>query len=77
MPSREAPEIMIPDTAPLYRAFLQTSRYDVWQYYGVDRYGRFRARVIYSPYGSYYLYNGEPYPWTTTHQLDFMPYVVD
>jgi hypothetical protein len=77
MPSQEGPEIMIPEDAPLSRAFLQTSRYDVWQYYGVDRFGRFRARVIYSPYGAYYLYNGKPYPWTTTHALDFMPYVVD
>jgi len=77
IPSKEGPEIIIPEDGPLYRAFLQTSRYDVWQYYGVDRFGRFRPRVIYSPYGSYYLYNGEPYPWTTTHALDFMPYVVD
>jgi hypothetical protein len=49
----------------------------VWQYYGVDRTGYFRPRVVYSPYGSYYQYNGAPFPWTTTHQREFMPYVVD
>ena len=52
------------------------SRYAVWDFYGVDRTGHFRPRVIYSPYGPYYLYNGEPYPWVTTHERDIMPYVV-
>ena len=55
----------------------RVNRYDVWQYYGVDYQGRFRPRVIYSPSGSYYLYNGEPYPWVTTHPRDVMPRVVD
>jgi hypothetical protein len=66
-----APEVY---SAPVYP---KRNPYDVWQYYGVDRRGVFRPRVIYSPYGSYYLYNGEPYPWAPTHPLDFMPYVVD
>jgi hypothetical protein len=57
--------------------FYRKSAYDVWQYYGVDRTGHFRPRVVYSPYGAYYLYNGKPFPWTTTHPLDWMPYVVD
>jgi len=51
--------------------------YEVWQFYGVDRRGFFRPLVVYSPYGPYYRYNGEPYPWAATHQLDFMPYIVD
>jgi hypothetical protein len=51
--------------------------YDVWQFYGVDRQGFFRPVVVYSPYGPYYRYNGEPFPWAPTHQLDFMPYIVD
>ncbi len=59
--------------APYYRR----SAYEVWQYYGVDRYGRFRPRVVYSPYGAYFLYNGAPYPWATTRSLEWMPYVVD
>jgi hypothetical protein len=58
---------------PYYRR----SAYDVWQFYGVDRRGFFRPLVVYSPYGSYYRYDGAPFPWTTTHQREFMPYVVD
>jgi hypothetical protein len=58
---------------PTYRR----SAYEVWQNYGVDRRGFFRPLVIYSPYGSYYRYDGTPFPWTTTHQREFMPYVVD
>ena len=42
---------------------------DVWQLYDVDSSGRFRPRVIYSPAGSYYLYNRQPFPWTTTRPL--------
>jgi hypothetical protein len=34
--------------------------------YAVDRYGHLRARVIYTPNGAFYLYNGEPYPHTPT-----------
>jgi hypothetical protein len=58
---------------PIYRR----SAYEVWQNYGVDRSGFFKPLVVYSPYGSYYRYNGAPFPWTTTHQREFMPYVVD
>jgi hypothetical protein len=53
------------------------SHYAVWDLYGVDRTGHFRPRVIYAPSGAYYLYNGEPYPWVTTHEREIMPYVVD
>lgn len=52
-----------------------TSAYDVWQNLAVDARGRFRARVIYLPGGTaFYRYNGEPYPYTTTRQMIFMPY---
>lgn len=61
----------------LFPGYYRTSRYDVWQFYGVDRQGKFRPRVILSPSGAYYLYNGAPYPFWPMHQLDFMPYVVD
>src|SRR5262249_7440580 len=61
----------------LFRPYDRASRYEVWQYYGVDRFGRFRPRVILSPYGAYYLYNGQPYPWVTTHEADFLRHVVD
>ncbi len=57
--------------------YYRTSRYDVWQFYGVDRQGKFRPRVVYSPYGPYVLYNGVHYPFAPMHPLDFMPYVVD
>jgi len=58
-------------------AFLRANRYDVWQNYDVDRFGRFRPVVIYGPYGSYYRMNGHSYPWTTTHSLEFLRKTVD
>jgi hypothetical protein len=71
-----APIIYPPAFSP--RPYYRKSAYEVWQYYGVDRQGRFVPRVVRSPYGDYfYLYNGVPYTWTTSHQLDFMPYAVD
>ena len=50
---------------------------EVWQFYGVDGAGRFRARVILSPYGGYYAVDGAPYPWTTSRPMLYMPYVTD
>lgn len=50
---------------------------EVWQNYAVDSFGRFTPRVILSPYGSYYLYNGQPYPWITNRSTAFMPYATD
>lgn len=50
---------------------------EVWQYYGVDSTGRFRPLVVNSPLGAYYLYNGQPFPWTTTRPGLYMPYAVD
>ncbi|MBI3409404.1 MAG: hypothetical protein HY040_13770 [Planctomycetes bacterium] len=50
---------------------------EVWQYYGVDSTGRFRPLVVNSPLGAYYLYNGQPYPWTTSRPGIYMPYAVD
>ncbi len=76
-PKIASPERVITEESYLMLRYLRRSKYDVWQYYGVDPTGHFRARVIYSPCGSFYLYNGEPYPWTATHQRDFIRYVVD
>jgi hypothetical protein len=76
----------LPDAGPVYGPPVMETRpaypvrrnpYDVWQYYGVGHQGFFRPRVVYSPYGSYYLYNGQPYPWAPVHGLDFMTYIVD
>ncbi len=58
-------------------AFQRTNRYAIWDYYGVNRYGQFRPLVVYSPYGSYYKYNGQPFPWVQSYQREFMPYIVD
>jgi hypothetical protein len=71
------PRAVAPAPRVLYYSYPRVSRYEVWQNYGVDRYGRFRPLVIYGPYGAYYRYNHEPYPWTATHNWEFMPYVVD
>jgi hypothetical protein len=62
---------------PLYSLppYHRVSAYSVWQYYGVDRQGYFRLRVAYQPgYGSFYLYNGKPYPWMTTNSLNVQPF---
>lgn len=69
----EMPPGYVYDVSP----FARRSAYEVWQNYGVDRRGFFRPLVVYSPFGAYYRYNGAPFPWTTTHQREFMPYVVD
>jgi hypothetical protein len=73
----EADEDILPEPAKLPASYHRTSRYDVWQFYGVDRSGRFRPRVILSPHGAYYLYNGQPFPWVSNHPMEFAPYVVD
>jgi hypothetical protein len=56
---------------------LRINRYAVWQFYDVDRWGRFRPVVVNSPYGAYYLFNGECFPWATVHYLEVMPKIVD
>lgn len=66
-PQKEAPQ------AETRRVYYRVSAYEVWQNYGVDRFGRFRPVVIYSPYGSYYRATGLPFPWVETHTRDFVP----
>lgn len=48
-----------------------------WQYLGVTDTGRWRPRVILSPYGSYYYYSGEPFGWITSRPSSYMPYALD
>jgi hypothetical protein len=81
-----APRLLVPPQTPQvvpevtvhpFAGFYRPSHLAVWDYYGVDRFGRYRPRVIYSPYGSYYLYNGEPFPWTQVRQREIMGYIVD
>src|SRR5438132_368023 len=50
---------------------------DVWQFYAVGRAGKFQARVALTPYGAYYLYNGQPFHWTSIRSRQVMPYIVD
>jgi hypothetical protein len=76
-PKAIVPEVVVPQERYIAPVHVRTSRYDVWQYYAPDRMGRYRPRVIYSSHGSYYLYDGKPFPWVTTHEREFMPYVVD
>ena len=74
---RELPsETLISDEPCFFQPPTRINRYDVWQFYEVGRYGRFRPRVIYSAYGSFYLYDGRPFPGISTHPLDFMPRLI-
>jgi hypothetical protein len=74
--TESSPHLVI-DELPLLLPYERVNRYEVWQYVAPDRQGRFRPRVIYSPFGAYYLYNGEPYLFAATRSLDFMPYASD
>jgi hypothetical protein len=58
-------------------AQFRTNRYAVWEYYDVDRFGRFRPTVVQSPYGSYYAIDGRCYPWTPTHPLEVQKKIID
>ena len=70
-----------PEPAPLpyveVRPWGRVNRYAVWQNYAVDRQGYFRPRVIYTPDGAFYYYDGRPYLFLSTHPLNFMPYASD
>ncbi len=50
---------------------------NVWGLFAADQYGRMRPRVVLSPYGSYYLYSGEPYGWTTINPRFILPKTSD
>ena len=54
--------------------FPRQNRYAIWQYYAPDYYGYWRPRVIATAEGAYYLYNGEPFPYTV-HPGEFRPLV--
>lgn len=56
--------------------YIRPNPYDVWQAYGVDRYGQFRARVLPTPHGFRYVFNGSPYPWWPTSPENVVPMVV-
>jgi hypothetical protein len=70
------PAILQPESFPPI-SYYRKSAYDVWQNLAVDNQGFFRARVILTPYGAFYRYNGQPFPYVTTQQRRFMPYASD
>ena len=55
----------------------RTDTMEVWQHYGVNRFGRIVPRVIAGPYDAYYSRNLEPFPWVQNRAAAVMPYVVD
>lgn len=57
------------------QAFIRENPYDAWQYYGVGSNGAFRPRVAYNNCGSYYLYNGAPFPWVAEYQREAVPVI--
>jgi hypothetical protein len=74
-----ADEPVLPAPRPLVReivgpvGFTRPDPYAVWQYYAVDRQGRFRPLVLPS-YDVYrYAANGEPYPGAQSHPKYFTP----
>ncbi len=42
----------------------QPSAYQVWQNYGLTYNGWLRPRIMQTPYGGYWLYNGAPFPYS-------------
>ncbi|MGE3804774.1 MAG: hypothetical protein AB7K24_08895 [Gemmataceae bacterium] len=64
-PRTAEPEIIV---LPYYHQ--RINRYDVWQKVAVSHSDQWRPRVINSPYGAYYLYNGKPYPWLPVRQTN-------
>ncbi len=75
-PAPAAPVYVVPHAPPI-PAYYRTSAYDVWQLNAVDRRGFWRPRVMYSPYGAYYLYNGQRYPWAELQPTIWQPWVTD
>jgi len=65
------PLASLPYAVPGY----QPSAYQVWQNYGVTYNGWLRPRIYQTPYGSYWLYNGAPFPWASTMPESHMPSV--
>jgi hypothetical protein len=49
----------------------------VWENYAVDRFGYFRPRVVLTPDGAFYYYNGRPFRWAYSRPLEWMPYAND
>jgi hypothetical protein len=56
----------------------RVSRYQHWQYYGVNPAGWWVPRALDAgPYGSWWAFNGHAYGWVSTHMINYMPYASD
>jgi hypothetical protein len=75
-PPPETP-LLLPPPAVLNPQWGRIGRYSVWQNYSVDHLGRWRPRVLYTPDGAFYYYDGRPFPETTIPPLEWMPYASD
>lgn len=64
-PRKQAEIIGPPLPDPMY---YRRSHYDIWQLVAPDATGYFRPRVIMSPSGAYWAYNGKPYPYLPLFQ---------
>ncbi|MCS6849812.1 MAG: hypothetical protein NZ700_01425 [Gemmataceae bacterium] len=62
---------------PIYveGVYQRINRWSVWDYYGVNRFGSFRPRVIVGPDDAYYQYTGEPFPWIEMYQREWVPII--
>lgn len=57
-------------------SFYRPNRWDVWQYYGVDRTGHWRPRAVLQPV-PHYLYNNSPYGLLPVKPRDYIPHIFD
>lgn len=70
---RKAPQVIGPPLPePMY---YRHSQYDIWQLVAPDATGYFRPRVIASPSGYYWAYNGKPYPYAPLFNAYMTPSV--
>jgi hypothetical protein len=77
-PPRVLPTTQPPPAIVIYPPTpYRVSRYAVWNYYGVSSTGQFLPRVLDTPYGAYYAFDGRSYPWVATHTYLYMPYAGD
>jgi hypothetical protein len=72
-----APKAKIEPTYSIEFYTPRTDTREVWEHYGVNRFGRFVPRVIVLPHGAYYSRDLQPYPWTTNRATAIIPSKVD
>ncbi len=75
LPTETAPAPAYP-VMPHPGGYYRHDRRAIWQYYQVDRFSQWRPLVVWGPYGAYYYYDGQPYPWATVNPRWVMPKTV-